>query len=98
MSSTITGWGSYASEGAPISLEYAHYTIVSNNKLFALEQSQVVKLMSTNFFERGMNNYYNALVFSTSVQSFRWDTLTSWQDYYGIGDYYQFSLPMQYMV
>ena len=54
--------------------------------------------MATKFSERGMNNYYNAISFSTSVETFRVNALEDWQDLYGINDYYKFSTPMSFMV
>ena len=97
---TITNWGDFPTEGAPIPLEFDYYLNHYDPGLggFSLSESQVEKLFTTSFILRGLNNMYNANSFSVNWHCQRQAQIIQWQKRFDIGNVYNFALPLQYMV
>ena len=62
-----------------------------------MNETLVERFMLSNFFEKGMNNLYNAISFSASVEQQDTAAIIAWQEFYGLS-YYVWSEPMQLMV
>ena len=97
---TISEWGSYyTTAGAPVPLEFKYYQVKSDKRSwFVLEEDQVKRIMSQNFFLRGMNNMYNSVGFAILDHCDFFDETTRWHDTYNVKQKDYFSKPMQYMI
>ena len=97
---TISGkWGNFTTFSNPVANEFKYYNqeFTQPTTVF-LSESQVNKIIQSEFVLQGMNNLYNSVKFIASSECLNQTMIIEWTQTYGIDSIYSFSQPMQYMV